>query len=147
MLDAAVMWSAVKQPREGAEGAYGVFAAADGARIAVSVLEEAMWERLCGAFGWTDWLEDPAMSDPDARRRRAPEVAARLADEIARRPADELAELAVRHDVAMTRVNAVGDVPRDPQIVARDLFPDAAYWRPLGPAAPAVRLDQPTGAV
>jgi hypothetical protein len=33
-------------------------------------------------------------------------------------------------------------VPRDPQIAARDLFPDAAHWRPLGPAAAAVRLDQ-----
>ena len=68
MLDAAAVWSAVKLPREGAEGAYGVFAAADGGRVAVSVLEEAMWKRLCAAFGWTDWLEDPAMADHDQRR-------------------------------------------------------------------------------
>lgn len=143
MLDAAAVWSAVKQPREGAEGAYGVFAAADGARIAVSVLEEAMWQRLCAAFGWADWLDDPAMGDHDVRRSRAGEVTARLAGEIARRPAGEIAELAVRHDVALTPVNAIDDVAGDPQIAARDLFPDPARWRPLGPAGAALRLDQP----
>ena len=140
MLDAAAVWSAVKLPREGAEGAYGVFAAADGERVAVSVLEEAMWERLCAAFGWSDWLEDPAMSDHDHRRAHAPQIAARLTQEIAARPAGEIVELATRHDVAISRVNRIEEAVADPQIAARDLFPDAAHWRPLGPTGPATPL-------
>jgi crotonobetainyl-CoA:carnitine CoA-transferase CaiB-like acyl-CoA transferase len=141
MLDAAAVWSTVKLPREGAEGAYGVFGSADGGRVAVSVLEQAMWERLCRAFEWTDWLADPTMAEHGHRRALAPEIAARLAQEIAARPARELVELAVRHDVAISRVNTIDEAATDPQIAARDLFPDAAHWRPLGPTAPALRLD------
>lgn len=141
MLDAAASWSVAKLPREGAEGAYGVFGAADGERIAVAVLEEAMWERLCAAFGWKDWLEDPAMAGHDERRARAGEIKVRLRASIASRNAGEIAALAVAHDVPLSRVNSVEEAFDDPQIAARDVFPDADHWRPLGPLTPAVRLD------
>ncbi len=147
MLDAAAVWSAVKLPRAGAEGAYGVFAAADGGRVAVSVLEEAMWRRLCEAFAWTDWLDEPAMAGHDQRRARADEIAARLTREIAARSSAEVVELATRHDVAISRVNDLDEAATDPQIAARALFPDAASWRPLGPSAPALSLDPPSALV
>jgi len=148
MLDAAAAWSAAKLPRPGAEGAYGVFATADGQRVGVAVLEEAMWRRLCEAFGWTDWLDDPSMADHEQRRARAAEVASRLRDAVAGLSADRLAELAVRHDVGISRVNDLEDVAAEPQIAARHLFPDADHWRPLGPTGRAMHIarDAPLGA-
>ena len=148
MLDAATVWGNAKLPREGAEGAYGVFETADGRRVAVAVLEEAMWRRLCEAFGWADWLGDPGMADHDVRRSRAAEITSRLREAIASRDADELVDLAVRHDVGITRVNTLAEAPDDPQLAARDILPDAAHWRPLGPAGRAMPLlgDQPVGA-
>lgn len=143
MLDAAAVWSAAKQPREGAEGAYGVFATADGQRVAVAVLEEAMWERLCTALGWTDWLEDPAMTDHDHRRSLAPQIAARLREALAARSAAEIVALAEQHDVPITRVSEVVGAAGHPQLALRNIFPEADRWRPLGPVAPPVRLDLP----
>ena len=74
MLDAAAVWSNAKAPRPGGEGAYGVFATADGERVAVAVLEEEMWRRLCAAFGWEEWLADPEFADHEARRASAERV-------------------------------------------------------------------------
>lgn len=140
LVDAAAVWSNTKLPREGSEGAYGVFATADGRRVAVSVLEDAMWLRLCAAFGWTTWLEEAELAGNDGRRTRAAEIAARVREAVAQRTTDELAELAERHDLPITRVNDAGEVSGEAQIVARDIFPDAGHWRPLGPAAPAVPI-------
>ena len=99
-----------------------------------------MWLRLCAAFRWTAWHDDPEMAGNDGRRARAAEIAVRVREEIARRTSDELADLAVRHDLPITRVNEAGEVPAEAQIAARDIFPDADHWRPLGPAAPAVPI-------
>lgn len=142
LLDAAAIWAATKLPRDGSEGAYGVFATADGRRAAVSVLETAMWRRLCDALGWDDWRADPELDDPLGRRRRAAEVAARLTAEVAARDAATLEALAREHDLPLTLVNDVQEARMDPQIAARGLFPDGA-WRPLGPSAPAVPVDDP----
>jgi crotonobetainyl-CoA:carnitine CoA-transferase CaiB-like acyl-CoA transferase len=141
MLDAAAVWSAAKQPREGAEGAYGVFATADDRRVAVSVLEGAMWRRLCRAFEWEDWLMDVEMGDHEARRARADEIRQRLTAAIAGRDYEELLVLAVEHDCAISPVNDIDDVASDPQIAARGVFIGHDHWRPLGLAAGALRID------
>lgn len=142
LLDAAVTWSTAKLPREGAEGAYGVFATADGRRVAAAVMEEAMWERMCHAFGWSDWVEDPSMADHDGRRCRAAEITLRLRDALSRRSAAEIASLALSHDLGINEVNELDAVAADPQIAARDIFPTPGSWRPLGPVGEALSLDQ-----
>lgn len=139
MLDAAAIWAAAKPPRPGGEGAYGVFVAADGGRVAVAVLEAEQWVRLCHAFGWEDWLADAGFADHEGRRARHTEVTARLREAIAARTVEELVGLAVEHDVGISAVNDSAAAAADPQLIARDLFQgDAGGWRPLGPAAPAV---------
>ena len=138
MLDAAAIWAGAKLPRPGAEGAYGVFLAADGGRVAVAVLEAEQWARLCRAFGWEDWLADPAFADHDGRRARHAEVTARLREAIASRPVAALVELAIEHDVGISAVNDATAAAADPQLAARDLFHGDAAWRPLGPAGAVV---------
>jgi crotonobetainyl-CoA:carnitine CoA-transferase CaiB-like acyl-CoA transferase len=147
MLDAAAIWAGAKPPRPGGEGAYGVFVAADDGRVAVAVLEAEQWVRLCQAFGWEDWLADPAFADHDRRRARHAEVTARLREAIAARPVEALVDLAVEHDVGISAVNDAATAAADPQLAARDLFSDGEAWRPLGPAAPMVPFAAPvTGA-
>ena len=140
LLDAAVVWSNTKLPRPGTEGAYGVLATGDGQRVAISILENPMWERCCTAFGWSDWAQDPELADTVGRRDRAAEIADRVRAEIGSRTMAELDAIAAEHDLPFTRVNDTAEVPFDPQITARGLFPDAGHWRPLGPAAPAIAI-------
>lgn len=144
LLDAATVWASTKLPQEGAEGAYGVFETADGRRVALSVLESPMWSRLCAAFGWADWLADPDLGETAGRRARATEIAARVREAVAGHTAAALADLAVRHDLPLSVVNSPADAAADPQVAARGLFPDPEHWRPLGPSAPALRLDATT---
>lgn len=144
MLDAAAVWSAAKPPRPGAEGSYGVFATSDGERVAVSVLEQDMWERLCEALGWEDWLTDPGFAGNDERRARAETVEARLREAIEARSAAELLTLAERHDLPLSKVNELSEAAADPQLRERDVFPDATSWRLLGQLAAAVPFKKPT---
>ena len=53
--------------------------------------------------------------------------------------------LAERHDLAITAVNERSDVLDQPQIVERDLFPDADHWRPLGRVGRSLKIETPTG--
>jgi len=140
MLDAAAVWSHAKAPRPGAEGAYGVFETADGERVAVAVLEEEMWRRLCAAFGWQEWLADPEFADHEARRASAERVTNRLRSELAARPLDEIVALAARHDLGISRVNQPAEGAADPQLRARDIYPDPEHWRPLGAVAARLPL-------
>jgi crotonobetainyl-CoA:carnitine CoA-transferase CaiB-like acyl-CoA transferase len=149
MLDAAAIWAATKQPRPGTEGTYGVFATADGERVACACLEQAMWDRLCQAFGWKDWAADPALQDHGGRRLRGREIEARLRREIEGLTAAEVTVLAERHDLAITAVNDRADVLDQPQIVERGLFPDADHWRPLGRLGRSLKIEttDPTGLI
>ncbi|MEZ5076786.1 MAG: CaiB/BaiF CoA-transferase family protein [Solirubrobacterales bacterium] len=142
MLDAAAIWSAAKPPRPGAEGSYGVFASADGERLAVSVLEQDMWERLCAALGWSDWLEDPGFADNDARRARAARIETRLREAIAARPVAELLALAERHDLPISKVNGLAEAAADPQLRERGLFPAPDAWGVLGQLAETLPFKQ-----
>lgn len=138
MLDAAAIWAGAKPPRPGGEGAYGVFVAGDGERVAVAVLEAEQWRRLCRALGWEDWLDHPGFRDHDGRRAHHAEIAARLREAIAARPAAALVRLAEEHDVAISPVNDEARAAVDPQLASRDLYRDGTAWRPLGLAAALV---------
>jgi crotonobetainyl-CoA:carnitine CoA-transferase CaiB-like acyl-CoA transferase len=138
MLDAATVWSGAKLPRPGAEGAYGVFESADGARVAVAVLEADQWRRLATAFGWEDWLEDPAFADHDGRRAEAARVTERLREAVAARPLIDLLAAAREHDVAISAVNDQAGAAADPQLAERGIYLGLDGWRPLGPVAGAL---------
>lgn len=139
LMDAAAIWSSAKLPREGSEGAYGVFETADRRRVVIAVLEDAMWTRMFAALGWSDWAEDQKMADHDYRRMRGDEVRTRVTESIAALTLAEVLELADQHDLAVTRVNDIDEAAVDPQIASRDLFPDDEHWRPLGPMGQSLR--------
>lgn len=103
MLDTAVLWARVKASAHGrVEPTYGIFASSDGGTVAVAILEDHIWLRLCEAFGWDDWRADTSLSAYPQRVAAAAQIQHRLARACASRSFDELIELARRHDLPMT---------------------------------------------
>jgi crotonobetainyl-CoA:carnitine CoA-transferase CaiB-like acyl-CoA transferase len=136
MLDAAVVWSFIKLPPTDVEAGapeptYGVFPTADGERIAVAVLEDAMWRRLCMALGWDDWLELPELVDYRARQQQSDKIAQRLGRDLLARPAAEWLAVAMQYDLPVTPVRTFDEVPTDPQVAARQLFVDGRLQPPF----------------
>lgn len=133
MLDTALVWSLAKLPRaSGGEGGYGVFATSDGARVAVSVMETPMWQRLCDALGWRDWAADCALNAHDARRARAREVAERLESALLGLSLSQVLALADRYDLPITHVNGVDDLEDDAQVATRGILAPGRAWAPMG---------------
>jgi CoA:oxalate CoA-transferase len=132
MLDSAVFWSNVKVPpapdgsaTADGEPAYGTFAAADGRRLTLGVLEDKFWRNLCHALDWADWTDDPELATHPQRRARAGELHRRLAAALATRPAEAWLERLWAADVPAAPVHDHADAPDDPQVRARGLFVDA----------------------
>lgn len=137
LLDAAVAWSLVKVPESGRanEPAYGVYLTRDKRRVAVSVMEDEMWKRLCAALDWRDWAEEPRLERHAARKALAEEVHRRLTDELGRRTGDEVLALARAHDLAITPVNDdVAGALNGAPVVDRAICSKDGAWAPLGPA-------------
>ncbi|WP_326837301.1 CoA transferase [Amycolatopsis rhabdoformis] len=124
MLDVATAWTSVKplavsEP----EATYGVVRAKDGS-VAIALLEDHMWTRLCGALGWP---ADPALATYAARRAHAAEIRSRLETAFARHTVAELLALAHEHDLPLGPTDASSDAATRAQLRARD--------RDDGPAA------------
>lgn len=97
-------------PLSGAYPCYGVYAAGDGAYLAVGALEPPFWVAFCRGVGREDLV--PRQYDPTA----IPEVAAVLAN----RPRAAWLEL-LGDDACVAPVNAPREAELDPQIAARGL--------------------------
>jgi crotonobetainyl-CoA:carnitine CoA-transferase CaiB-like acyl-CoA transferase len=121
ILDAVVAWlgplgaglstaGSGPGPLSGAYPCYGVYAAGDGAFLAVGALEPPFWVAFCRGIGREDLV--PRQYDPTAM----PEVAAVLAT----RPRAEWLGL-LGDDACVAPVNAPREAELDPQIQARGL--------------------------
>lgn len=139
ILDAVVAWLAPLGPGVATAGAapgalsgafpcYGVYAAGDGAFLAVGALEPPFWVAFCRAVGREDLV--PRQYDPTA----VPVVAGILA----LRPRAAWLETLADH-ACVAPVNAPGEAELDPQVLARGLVVGegtAAHVRsPLGSVA------------
>lgn len=115
MLDTAVLWARVKASAHGrVEPTYGVFSTADGFQVGVAILEDHIWLRLCAAFGWDDWGQDPRLSTYAQRVDAADEIQNRLAVDCAARSFRQLLEVAQIHDLPLTPAgDRLGDIANE----------------------------------
>ncbi|MEV8613437.1 CoA transferase [Amycolatopsis sp. NPDC051373] len=116
MLDVATAWNSVKplavtEP----EATYGVVAAKDGS-VALALLEDHMWLRLCTALAWP---ADPALATYADRRGHAAEIRVRLETAFAQYTVAELIALAHEHDLPLGPTDATGDPDTVAQLRAR----------------------------
>lgn len=138
---------------------HGVFrCAGDDRWCAISVLDDAQWERLRTAMGDPAWARDPAFATFEGRKQREDEIEAGIAAWTAPLVAEELAVRLQAAGVPAYPVNDARDVQFDPQLAARGHFwpiehpvigPmtwDAPAYRlsgtPAYPKAPAPKLGQ-----
>ncbi len=99
MLDTALAWSRVKPSAlEGPEPTYGTFQAQDG-WVAVAILEDHMWQRLCTALAWEEWADDPGLATYPLRRTRKGEIHRRLTSAIGALTIAAVLDIATRHDL------------------------------------------------
>ncbi|MDQ4119112.1 MAG: CoA transferase, partial [Actinomycetota bacterium] len=126
MLDAAVAWARVKPAglEPGPEPTYGTVRTADGDRVVVALLEDAMWRRLCAALGWSDWADDRRLARYTDRRRHGAEIRERLERAVSALTLDEVVALADRNDLPLGPADATTDPVARAQIAAR--FPNGA---------------------
>ncbi|KUF17005.1 CaiB/BaiF CoA transferase family protein [Streptomyces silvensis] len=127
-------------PRVGARHAtvapYGVFVAADGKEVLISVQNEPEWAALCERFlGRPDMVADPRFATGSARVAHRDELDAAIAARFAELPGDEAVALLDTARIANAGVNTVSDFLDHPVLAARD------RWRDVGlpGAAPGIR--------
>lgn len=142
MLDAALAWTSAKPAAVASpEPTYGTVDTADGRQVVVALLEDAMWQRLCVALGWADWVSDPTLAGYPDRQARADEVRRRLDAELRTRSQAEVLRLAERFDLPITALDASATPAAREQIERRRRSQASPcvplpgpLVRPLGPA-------------
>ena len=98
-----------------ARGPYGIFTAKDGRHLALGVVEEHFWERLCQAMGFADLLEDPELQTWKGRNRNHRRIVPRLREVLLTRDRDEWLNLFREADIPASCVNEIKDMLTDPQ--------------------------------
>ncbi|MGH3383878.1 MAG: CaiB/BaiF CoA transferase family protein [Nocardioidaceae bacterium] len=148
LLDAALVWSAVKRvdAGEGLEPTYGVFDTADGGRVAISAMEDDVWQRLCEALRWADWQQDPDLQVYAERRQRAAELSRRLEETIKCRPVGYWLDLAQRHQLPLTAVLDTAAMFSHPQNLERELWHEGQLQAPM-PSSLRVVVATPPGGI
>lgn len=145
MLDAASAWSGVKPDAiSSPEPTYGIFETADGARVVVALLEDAMWTRLCTALGWADWQMEERLRSYFERRAVAGRIRERLVTAIRSLTLRQVLEIAAEHDLPIGPVEVVDD-PRVREQLATRGVPEDLPWRDSIPL-PSCHLSDLTAA-
>lgn len=131
MTDIVLSWAALKSgyyfadslPREPTvEAHYGVFKTQDGEHVALGVIEDHFWQRLCQYFGWRDFLEDSELATYEKRNQHAERILPRLRTAVADRTRKELVEDLVSVGVPCSPVQDWSEVTEDPHVRHRGLL-------------------------
>jgi CoA:oxalate CoA-transferase len=100
----------------------GLFQTAGGTLLYVSMLDDAMFERLARLLECEDWLADSALRTSAGRIPRAAELNSRLAALLARAPAEYWEAKLQASDVLFGRVRHPRELRSDPQALHTGLF-------------------------
>jgi crotonobetainyl-CoA:carnitine CoA-transferase CaiB-like acyl-CoA transferase len=97
-------------------------------------MPDAKWGEFCIGLGREDWIADERYIDLRARGQNARGLIAEIDKIVAQRTADEWLEIFSRLDMAVTVVQSLMDMGRDPQAlangyVAQQGYPDEPFLR------------------
>ena len=105
---------------------YQSFPASDGFFI-LGCANQGLWERLCGAVGRTDLLEDPRFKTNAHRVAHRAECVELLTELFQTRPMAHWLEVISEAGIPCGPINRVSDVVSDPQVLARDMMVDLPH--------------------
>lgn len=120
-LGAGALAKPVATPLDGTAPCYFVYEAADGGRIAVAAVEAKFWAKTVELLGHPEW----------SSRQTDPSLRAELQALIATKPVEHWGRLLERDDTCVTVVNAISDLPKDRQVIARGALTESPS--PAGP--------------
>lgn len=100
----------------------GLFDTQDGRQIYVSMLNDAMFQRLARALDMGDWLNDVSLHTSSGRQLRAIELNLALSVRIAQGSLAHWSELLERHDILFALARSPGELPEDPQVKHLKVF-------------------------
>ncbi|WP_416401214.1 CaiB/BaiF CoA transferase family protein [Alicycliphilus denitrificans] len=104
----------------------GLFDTRDGRQIYVSMLNDAMFQRLALALGMAEWITDTSLHASSGRRHRAAELNQALGACIAQGTLAHWTELLARHDILFAPARRPDELPQDPQVRHLKVFADHA---------------------
>ena len=151
MLDAAVafMWpdsamdaallddDARRTPTIGSN--YAVTPLGDG-HVAISAVTDSEFRGLFAAYGRPELADDPRFDSAASRMHHTTELRATLTEMARSISVDEFLDGAEQHDVPASKINTIGELPTDPQVIHNEIFverehPVAGMLREPRPAA------------
>jgi crotonobetainyl-CoA:carnitine CoA-transferase CaiB-like acyl-CoA transferase len=100
----------------------GVYQAADGRWVALTVRSAGEWARLAAAMGSPPWALDPALGALDHRMREHDRLDKHLAAWAQRLESGEMVSCLVTAGVPCAVTAVTDDFPADPQLAARGFF-------------------------
>ena len=98
---------------------YGLYRCADGKHVALGALEPKFWINFCRAVGKEDWISGNFATGEEGERVRQ-EVESLFLE----RTRDEWMKLAEAHDICLSPVQDLEELPGDPHLRARDMILD-----------------------
>ncbi len=101
----------------------GLFPTADG-MLYVSMLNDAMFQRLAQVLGFADWTADASLRSSAGRLPRAAELTARLASAVAQHPTAHWETVFEANDILFGRVRQPADLLTDAQARHMGIFGD-----------------------
>lgn len=124
MLDVAAAWASIKpEALTAVEPVYRTVVTGDGERFAIAILEDAVWHRLCAAFGWDDWDRDFGLDSPAGRRAAAARIAARLDEHVGRLDGAALRALAEAADLPVSPLDPADPVSAEQRALREERGP------------------------
>jgi crotonobetainyl-CoA:carnitine CoA-transferase CaiB-like acyl-CoA transferase len=137
-MDAALLDDDVNRQPTLAEN-YGVTRLADGFASA-SAVTDSEFQGLVAAFGRPELADDPRFADTMSRMANIGEMIAEMTAAAAACSLQDFVERSAQFDVPASKINTLGELPHDPQVVNNDVFvehdhPVAGRLRQPRPAA------------
>ncbi|MEE2677022.1 MAG: CoA transferase [Myxococcota bacterium] len=117
-------------PRTGNRSLYfapsGIYGTKDGRKVVITCPSQRFFTKLCDALD-VDWLSDPRFANVDIRAQHQDELDELVEARCNDFSRDELMERLIAADVLTAPVNAVREVPEDPQIRHNEMIVTTAH--------------------
>ncbi|MFG1466484.1 CoA transferase [Xanthobacter sp. DSM 24535] len=95
--------------------------------VFISVLDDAMWKRLCETVERSDWRDDPSMQDHEQRDRQAERIEKAISAWTSRRSPQDAMEVLQANRVATGVVRSPFHIKDDPHLRARHFWQTAQH--------------------
>jgi crotonobetainyl-CoA:carnitine CoA-transferase CaiB-like acyl-CoA transferase len=131
MMDIMVTWASLKSGshftdsglnKSIREAHYGVFKTKDCKYVALGIVEDHFWQKICGYFEWEDFLDNSEMKTYQGRNKYSDKILPRLRAAIAGLEQSDLIRDLGNLGIPCSPIQSLKEVKSDPHVQYRELF-------------------------